>query len=305
VYKRIDTMEIFITGGTGFVGSYLAGRYLRRGWQVRVTGTAASHPLSHRENFEYIRADTTRPGSWQPAAAAADVIVNLAGRTIFNYWSRRYKKEIYDSRVQTTGHLVDALDPERPGLLLSASAVGYYGDRGETALTESAGSGEDFLSRLSVDWEAQAQRAAEKGVRVVLMRFGVVLGRGGGALGKMMPAFKWFAGGPLGSGQQWFPWMHIEDLAAATIFFIDHIDTRGPFNLCAPHTVRQGQFARALGAALKRPAFLKTPAFALKGIMGEMGNVLLTSQQVIPHRLLQAGFDFRYPQLEAALRDLT
>lgn len=297
-------MRIFISGGTGFVGTHLGKAYLGDGWQVVATGTSSSHPLSGAEGFTYINADTTQKGTWQDAVREADAIVNLAGRTIFNFWTKDYKNQIYDSRILTTRNLVDAMDDGRQVTLLSASAAGYYGSRGEDLLTESTAPGDDFLAGVCRDWESEARKAGEKGARVALMRFGIILGRGGGALAKMMPAFKFFVGGSLGSGLHWFPWMHIDDLIAATRFLLQKQDAGGAFNFCAPQAVRYKTFARVLGQQLGRPSFMKTPAFVLKLLAGEMGGAMLSSQRAVPAKLEQAGFSFRYPDLEAALGEI-
>ncbi len=297
-------MKIFMTGGTGFVGVYLSRKYIQRGWKVQAIGTSPGHPFEGRENFSYISDDTTRAGNWQNAVKDADVIVNLAGRNIFNYWTDNYKKQIYDSRILTTHNLVEALDQGTRVTFLSTSAAGYYGDRKDDILMESASPGDDFLAKLCVDWETEAMKAVPKGARVIPMRFGVVLGSGGGALSKMLPAFKFFAGGPLGTGMQWFPWIHIEDLAEATIFLIENELTAGPFNFCSPENVRYSDFTRTLGKVINRPAFIKTPAFVLKLIMGEMGTNMLNSQRPVPDKLEKLGFKFLYPELEEALMDI-
>jgi uncharacterized protein (TIGR01777 family) len=297
-------MKMFITGGTGFVGTHLTKAYLDKGWHVTATGTSSTHTLSGTENFTYITADTTEPGGWQDAVREADAIVNLAGRNIFSLWTENYKNQMYDSRIKTTRNLVESLEDGRQVTLLSASAVGYYGSRGEDLLTESTDPGDDFLAEVSKDWEAEARKAGEKGARVALMRFGIILGRGGGALAKMIPAFKMFVGGPLGSGSHWFPWLHIDDLLAATLFLLQTPDAEGAFNFCAPQTVRYKTFARLLGQQLGRPSFVKTPAFLLKIAAGEMGATMLSSQRAVPAKLEQAGFSFRYPTLEAALEDI-
>lgn len=297
-------MKIFITGGTGFVGQHLCKAYLDEGCKVAATGTSSTHPLSGIENFTYIVADTTEKGVWQDAARGADAIINLAGRNIFNFWTGNYKSQIYDSRILTTRNLVDSLDADRPVTLLNASAAGYYGSRGEDLLEESAAPGRDFLARVCVDWETEALRAEEKDARVVLMRFGVVMGKGGGALAKMMPAFKFFVGGPLGNGMHWFPWLHIDDLTAATQHLLHTTDAAGAFNFCAPQTVRYKTFTRILGQQLGRPAFMKTPAFMLKLIAGQMGAAMLNSQRTVPAKLEQNDFSFQYPALDAALAEI-
>ena len=296
-------MNIFITGGTGFVGSHLCSAFLDRGWRVTATGTSAEHPLKAREGFEYGRADTTPEGAWQSALAEADAVVNLAGRSIFNYWTAAYKSQIRDSRVLTTKQLVDGLTPGRGVTLLSASAAGYYGDRGDDVLTEADRPGDDFLAGVCVAWEQEALKARAKGARVALMRFGVVMGQGG-ALAKMLPAFKLFAGGPLGDGRHWFPWVHLDDLTAAVTHLLLEKDAEGAFNFCAPQVVRYKAFANTLGSVLKRPSMMRMPAFLMKIVAGEMGAAMLNSQRAVPTRLEQAGFSFRYPDLEGALREI-
>ena len=297
-------MKILITGGTGFVGTYLCKAYLGQGWQVAATGTSSTHSLAEDDNFSFIEADTTEKGAWQEAARDADAIVNLAGRNIFNFWTEAYKSQIYDSRILTTRNLVEALEAGGQTTLLSASGVGYYGSCGEDRLTESTEPGDDFLARVCVEWEAEALKAEEKGARVALMRFGVVMGRGGGALAKMMPAFKLFLGGPLGNGRHWFPWIHIEDLAAATRFLLQTPEAFGAFNFCAPQAVRYKTFTRILSQQLGRPAFMRTPAFMLKLIAGEMAQAMLSSQRAVPAKLEQAGFSFRYADLNDALGEI-
>jgi uncharacterized protein (TIGR01777 family) len=286
------------------VRTHLGKAYLKNGWQVTATGTSSTHALSGTENFTYVKADTTQKGTWQDAVRGADAIVNLAGRNIFNFWTEDYKKQIYNSRILTTRNLVESLDSGKQVTLLSASAVGYYGSRGEDLLTEASEPGDDFLAGVSRDWEAEALKAGEKGARVALMRFGIVLGRGGGALAKMMPAFKFFVGGPLGSGMHWFPWMHMDDLKAAALFLLQAPEAQGAFNFCAPQAVRYKTFARILGQQLGRPSFMKTPAFVLKLLAGEMGATMLSSQRAVPARLEEAGFSFQYPDLDMALKEI-
>lgn len=297
-------MRVLITGGTGFIGWHLSVRFSEHGHTVTLLGTRAASPEAASGPYRTLQADTTQPGSWQQAAADADLIVNLAGRTIFKRWSARTKQQIYDSRIQTTRNVVAALPAGSRAVLVSTSAVGYYGDGQESVLTEDAAPGHDFLAALARDWEAEAMGAAVKGVRVVLARFGVVLGSDGGALANMLPAFRFFAGGPLGSGRQWFPWIHIHDLCAAIHFLYERDDLAGAFNLCSPHPARNRELAQTLGRILGRPAVMPAPALVLKLLLGEMAGVLLASQRAVPERLLAAGFQFQYPHLEAALTDL-
>ena len=297
-------MNIFISGGTGFVGVHLIDHFIADGHHVTAVGTSASHPFQGRDLFTFISGDTTTKGSWQNAIKDADVIVNLAGRNIFNYWTEKYKTQMYDSRVITTRNIVNALPVDREVVLLSTSAAGYYGSRGDNTLNETSSPGDDFLSKLCQDWEKEALRAEEKNARVVIMRFGVVLGKNGGALAKMLPAFKCFIGGPLGDGKHWFPWMHMADLISAIDFLLENRHLNGPVNFCGPIPVRQKDFAKALGNALHRPAFFRVPAFVLNLIMGELGASLLGSQRAVPGRLESEGYMFHFHSIEDALKDL-
>lgn len=294
-------MHILITGGTGFVGRRLSRFFLDRGHAVTTLGRSTRHPWDGEKGFRHLAADTTQEGPWQEAVAGSQAVINLAGATIFRRWTASAKKEIYDSRVLTTRHLVAALGAPCNGFLFSASGVGYYGDRGDQPLTEDAAPGSDFLARLSVDWEAEALAAATKGARVAIGRFGVILHPDGGALPKMLPAFRMGAGGPLGSGRQYFPWIHLEDVVAAIDFLFQNEGTRGVFNFCGPEAVTNRELARTLGRLLHRPALLPAPALMMRLALGEASGVLLGSQRSVPRRLRESGFEFRYPTIEAAL----
>lgn len=295
--------RVMITGASGFVGKHLVRHFLDHHWHVTGLGTSSAHPdIQASDHFEWVSADTTLPGDWQDHVADADVIVNLAGRNIFKRWTKAYKQAIYDSRILTTRHLVDAMVPGKPIDFLSTSAVGMYGDAGERELAEDAAPGSDFLADVCKDWERAALDAEKKaGPAVRIMRFGVVLGDGG-ALSVMSPAFKWFAGGPLGSGYQWFPWIHIDDLVKAVDFLIQTPDSRGTYNMVGPTPVRQRAFAKALGQTLNRPAVMPAPGFMVKLIMGELGTSLLNSQKAVPRALMEKGFAFEYPDVESALK---
>jgi uncharacterized protein (TIGR01777 family) len=286
------------------VGSFLSRHLVHRGHHVIATGTRPRHALDSGDGFEYVAADTSLPGSWQDRVGDADAVINLAGRNIFRYWTDSAKRQIYESRILTTRNLVMAMGKKQHPILLSTSAIGYYGDRGDARLDESSPAGNDFLAGVSVDWEKEALQAEAIGARVALLRFSVILGKDEGALARMLPAFKWFAGGPMGSGRQWFSWMHVQDLATAVEMILLNENMQGPFNFCAPHPVRNHTFAKSLGKALGRPAFLRIPAFVLKSVMGELGNVMLVSQRCVPQKLQHHGFEFRYPVLENALGNL-
>jgi uncharacterized protein (TIGR01777 family) len=295
-------MKIFITGGLGFVGSHLSTFLLDRGHHVIAVGRPLQQDLIQHENYQYLSADTTQPGQWQDDLFRVDAIVNLAGQSIFKRWSAKYKRQIYDSRILTTRNVVSALPEGKSITLCSASGAGYYGSRADDELREDEPPGNDFLANISIDWENEAFQAADKGIRVLTMRFGVVFGRSGGALSKMIPQFKACAGGPIGNGRQWFPWMHINDLMAAIDFVLEHQEISGPINFGAPNPVRNRDLATALGKVLHRPAFLPAPALMMRLALGEFSQVLLASQRIIPEKLLQHGFEFQYPEIEGALK---
>jgi hypothetical protein len=295
--------KILITGASGFIGNKLVRFFLTKGHPVVGLGTSKSHPLSKGfPEFEWVSADTTLAGDWQAHVKTADILINLAGRNIFRYWTKKYKQAIYDSRILTTRNLVDAINGSGQ-TLLTTSAVGIYGDRGEDELTEASAPGNGFLARVCVDWEKEGLRAKEKGVRVAIMRFGVVLGDKG-ALSLMAPAFRMFAGGPLGNGKHWFPWIHIDDLIQAAWFILENEKLEGSFNFTGKDPVRQKDFAKALGRALKRPAVIPAPAFLVRAIMGELGSALLESQKAIPRHLLDTGYAFKFADAGSALEDV-
>lgn len=294
-------MNIFITGGSGFIGRHLTAFLLEKGHRVTAVGYRPHDDLIRHDRFFYFQSDTSQKGKWQDQVREVDGVVNLAGQTIFKRWSKRYKQRIYDSRILTTRHIVEALPTDKPMVLCNASAVGYYGDRSDDFLTETEPPGSDFLAQVCKDWEAEAFRAEDKGIRTAAVRFGIVLGKGGGALSKMISAFKYFAGGPVGSGRQWFPWVHMDDLVSAVLFILENSRMRGPVNLCTPTPVRNRELAEIVGRILKRPAVVPTPAFMLRIALGEMGDALLASLRVVPEKLTGSGFTFRYPEIEKAL----
>jgi uncharacterized protein len=296
-------MKFLITGGTGFVGSFLTQQLLNSDHEVTVIGRSSAPALGH-ERFHAISADTTRKGYWQDALKDVDAVINLAGMSIFQRWTPAYKQQIYDSRILTTRHVVEGMTGDRPQILISTSAVGYYGSRGGDILSEAEPCGGDFLSRVGKDWEYAAFEAEKKNIRVVAARFGVVLGRSGGALKQMITPFKWFAGGPMGNGRQWFSWIHIADLLSGMMFLLENAKIQGPVNLCSPAPVTSGELARTLGAVLGRPALIPAPSFALRLILGEFADTLLASQRATPEKLLASGFVFRFPDLKDALIDL-
>jgi hypothetical protein len=245
-----------------------------------------------------------RFGSGPWSVEGADAVVNLAGASVAGKrWSPDYKQEIETSRLRSTRALVEAIASaqRRPRVLVNASAVGYYGGRGDEILDEAAGPGADFLARVCEQWEAEARRAP---VRSVQVRTGIVLSPTGGALGSMLPPFKAFVGGPVGNGRQWFPWIHLADEVAGILWCIDRDSLSGPVNFAAPGIVTMAEFAKALGRALHRPSWAPVPAAALKILLGEFASALLEGQRAVPRKLLESGFQFRFTDADAALRDI-
>ncbi|UCG66794.1 MAG: TIGR01777 family oxidoreductase [Deltaproteobacteria bacterium] len=297
-------MKVFITGGLGFIGSQLSIRFLERGHEVTVVDYCPKPRPYTPHQVKYISADTTAPGAWQEEVFMQDAVINLAGASIFRRWNDKTKQLIYHSRILTTRNVVEAMPREKGAVLCSTSAVGYYGFRGDEELTEEDRSGDDFLAKVCVDWEKEAYKATHKGVRVAITRFGIVLGKTGGVLGQMIPAFKRFVGGPLGSGRQWFSWIHMEDLLSAFLFVFDKQDIHGPVNFCSPNPLRNRDLAKALGKALSRPSFLRAPAFMLRLVLGEFGSVLLEGQRAIPTKLVSYGFIFQHPEITGALKEV-
>ena len=297
-------MNVFISGGLGFVGRAIAAHLLGEGHRVTVTDIPAATTLLSHPSLTYVSADTTVPGTWQERVASADMIINLAGVSIFGRWTKSYKKLIYDSRILTTRNIVDAMPAKKGIVLYSTSAQGYYGFHGDETLTETDTAGTDFLAGVCRDWEAEAMKAADKGARVVITRFGIVLGPGGGVLKLMVPLFKLFAGGRTGSGRQWFSWIHIDDLVGAYIFLLSRKKISGPVNFCAPGPVTNREFVKALGKVLRRPALFPAPSFAVRLLLGEFGDTILHGQRVTPAVLSGEGYRFRHPLVEDALRDI-
>jgi uncharacterized protein (TIGR01777 family) len=298
-------MQIFMTGGTGFVGTFLSRELVRDGHTVTILTRQAQPPAPAPTGVTFLTGDPTQEGPWMAAVPEHDWIINLAGASIFTRWSAAHKQEIFTSRVSTTRNLVAALTPgDRRQLFCSTSAVGYYGPRGDEVLTEDSPPDAGFLGDLAKAWEAEALKAQDLGIRVVITRFGIVLGHDGGALGQMMPLFKKFLGGPLGSGDQWFSWIHQADHARAFRFIQAHPEISGPVNLTAPHPVRNRDLTKALARVLHRPAVMSAPEFMVRLALGEFADTLLTGQHVLPKRLLDAGFTFDFSTIEAALENL-
>lgn len=296
-------MRILLTGGTGLIGRALCRLWAGQGHELVVWSRRPQEVAGLCSGARGIaRLDELAPD------LPLDAVVNLAGAPIADRpWTAARRRLLWDSRIGLTGQLVDWLARRqlRPGVLLSGSAVGWYGDGGERRLNEDSPAGsEDFASELCFAWEAAALRAEELGIRVVLVRTAPVLAARGGMLARLLPPFRLGLGGRMGSGRQWMPWIHLEDEVGLIDFLLHHEECRGPYNACAPNPVRNAEFARTLGRVLHRPALLPAPACVLRLALGEMAGLLLGGQHLQPQRTLDAGYRFRFPDLEAALADL-
>jgi uncharacterized protein (TIGR01777 family) len=290
-------MRILVTGGTGFIGQALCPLLGAAGHQVVLLTRRSGAKLPGGVSSAVTRLDAVD-------AAEFDGVVNLAGAPIGEgRWTAARRRLLLESRVATTSGLVQWMQrsPSRPTVLVSASAVGYYGEQGDTPVVEDTPPTPGFTHDLCAAWEREADKATALGVRVCRMRIGVVLDRDGGALAKMLPAFRMGAGGRLGSGRHWFPWIHRQDLIAICEWLLGNGEARGAYNCSAPNPVTNAEFTRALGRALGRPTMLPMPEAALRLLFGEMSELLLVSDRMLPQRLLAEGFRFRYPKLEAAL----
>jgi uncharacterized protein (TIGR01777 family) len=304
-------MRTTVTGATGALGRQLVDELLTRGDEVVVLSRDAKR-AERAFDGRVTAFDWDDPKAGLPPAAAlagSDAVVNLLGEPVAQRWTDTAKREIRDSRVLSTRHLVAALQAlaqaDRPQVLVSQSASGYYGPRGDEIVDESESPGDDFLARVCVDWEAAAAKAELLGVRVAITRTGVVLSESGGALEKMLPPFKLGVGGPVAGGNQYLPWIHADDVVGGILFAVDSTSAVGPLNLTAPAPVTNGELSKTLGRVLHRPAIAPVPGFALKLLYGEMAQIVTTGVRAVPRGLLDLGYAFRQPELEAALRSAT
>ncbi|CRM23998.1 Epimerase family protein [Pseudomonas sp. 31 E 6] len=296
-------MHILLTGGTGLIGRQLCRHWLAQGHRLTVWSRQPERVAA------LCGAQVLGVARLEEVIGVVDAVVNLAGAPIADRpWTHKRKALLWSSRIGLTETLLAWLErlAQRPAVLVSGSAVGWYGDGGERELTEAGGPVlDDFPSQLCIAWEETAQRAEALGIRVVLVRTGLVLAAEGGFLSRLLLPFKLALGGPIGNGRQWMPWVHIKDQIALIDFLLHKDDASGPYNACAPHPVRNREFAKTLGQVLHRPAFMPMPAFALKVGLGELSGLLLGGQKAVPERLLAAGFTFQFTELRAALDDLS
>ncbi len=303
-------MKVAITGATGFVGTRLVEKLHAQSHQIVIFTRNLERanrifPPNIFPNLTAIAYQPTQSGDWQNAISGCDAVVNLAGEPIAERWSPEHKQGILESRQLGTRKIVEAISQAnpKPSVLVNASAIGYYGTSETATFDENSSPGSDFLAQVCQAWEAEAQKVRDSGVRLVILRFGIVLGDGG-ALAKMIPPFKLFAGGPLGNGRQWFSWIHRDDLVNLIIEAVTRSQLAGTFNATAPNPVRMSQLCQVLGEVMNRPSWLPVPDFALEILLGESAKVVLEGQQVLPKATQSAGFQFQYPSLKPALQEI-
>ncbi len=296
-------MRVFLTGATGLIGRALAASLAADGHEVVALSRGAA-PQGLPAGTMVVTGDPSVAGPWQEELARCDACVNLAGEPVAGgRWTDERRKRIRDSRVLSTRNVAAVVGAGGPGVLVNGSAIGYYGPRGDEVIDETFPAGNDFLGHVALEWE-EATRAASRRARVVLVRTGIVLSPDGGALPKLVLPFKMLAGGPIGDGGFWQSWIHVADQVGILRLALEEPLAQGPLNATAPDPVRNRDLARALGRVLRRPSLLVAPAFAVRAVLGEMAEVVLASQRVVPTRALALGYRFRWPSLEPALRDL-
>lgn len=299
-------MKVAISGATGFVGSRLVERLQEQGHQPLILTRNRDKAARAFPNVDIIAYTPTASGDWQNAIAGCDAVVNLTGEPIAEgRWTPERKQEIFNSRKLGTQKIVEAIAQAnpKPSVLINTSAIGYYGISETATFDETSPPGSDFLAEVCQAWEAEAQKVKDSGVRLVILRFGIVLGNGG-ALAKMTPVFQLFAGGPLGTGRQWVSWIHQDDLVNLIITTLTRPDLEGVFNATAPNPVRMSELSQSLGETLNRPSWLPVPSFAVEALLGEGAMVVLEGQQVLPKRTTSYGFDYQYPTVKQALKDI-
>jgi uncharacterized protein len=301
-------MRVIITGGTGLIGTALTKSLTSDGHEIIILSRSPQPNSQHPSGVQQVQWDAATASGWGHYADGADAIVNLAGEGISDgRWTEERKRRIYASRINAGKAVMEAITAAatKPSVLLQASGVDYYGPHGDEILTEEAGPGSGYLSQVCFDWEASTAAAESMGVRRAVIRSGIVLNNEGGAWPRIVLPFKLFAGGPIGSGKQYWPWIHMDDEVGVIRFLLENENAKGAFNLSAPTPLTNKQFAETLGKVMGRPAFFPVPAIALKAVFGEMSTILLDGKRAVPHHLQELGYTFLYPSAEAAFKALT
>ena len=300
--------KIIVTGATGLIGRKLCSKLLEQGNEITIfTRNPEAAKKVMRGAKKYVKWNYNNPEEWKDYLNETDSVIHLAGTNIgAKRWNNKFKKELFNSRIESTRQLVNIIKncENKPKSFITASAVGFYGDRADEVLIEKSNTGKDFLSNLCSEWEKEAEKIEDQNVRRVSLRIGLVLNNEGGVLKKFLPPFKIFLGGPLGNGKQWFPWIHIEDLINILIHTIKTESLQGPVNIASPGIVRMNDFATSLGKVLQRPSFFQVPKFILKIAVGEFADAIISGQKVSVDKLLNSGYNFRFTDLEKALKNL-
>ncbi len=301
-------MKIAVTGATGLIGTKLCGELIKAGNSLAIfSGNTARAKKIIPKASEYFSWNYRNPDEWGHALEGVDAVIHLAGANISGKrWSKEYKLEIFESRKISTQNIVKVISglKKKPGCFICSSGVNYYGESGDNILDENAAVGNDFLAGVCAAWEEETGKASGYGVRTVSIRTGVVLSGEGGALPELMLPFKMFAGGPIGNGRQWFPWIHIDDLVNIYLFALNNGSVNNAVNATAPHPVTMNEFAGTLGKILKRPSFFRIPVFLLRLVIGESAEAVTASMRAVPSKLIGEGFRFKFEFLDPALRDL-
>ena len=305
-------MRIIITGGTGLIGQKLAKDFIDAGHELIILTRNPNHPGNRSSGARYEAWDSKTSQGWGQLVNGTDVIINFAGENIAGTsffptrWTTKQRERIQKSRIQAGEAVVQAVreSENKPSLVIQASAIGYYGPQGELVLTETSPAGNDFLAHTCEIWEKSTAEIDEMGVRRAVLRTGIYLSPEGGALARLLLPYKLFAGGPMGSGKQWYSWIHPDDLAGAVQFIIENDKAKGVFNLTAPHPLPNRDFGKALGREMHRPSWIPLPSFILRGLFGDVATVVVDGQRVIPKRLIDMGYTFKFPEIEVAFKEL-
>ncbi len=300
-------MKIFLAGGTWFLGKYLCPVLTEQGHELTVLVRPGTGTEDFGRDVKIIAGNPTEKGDWQKSLAGQDAVINLTGTSIFQRWTKRVKEEILTSRIRSTENIISGIKETRGREihLLNASGVGYYGPCGDGIIDENVPPGNTFLATVAASWELAVRKAEEAGIRVLLCRFGIVLGKNGGAWQRMLPLFRLHLGGTWGSGEQWFSWIHEKDVAEIILFLLEHKEIRGAVNFTAPQPLTNNEMTETLNSLLRRKPFIrKIPEWIFQLTFGECSEVFLKGQRVVPGVLLQKGFHFQFPTLREAAEDL-